>query len=121
MPSVTPVRESLNRFISLFKPKGLVLDLGCGAARYKDFFPNSITLDINSVLRPHVVGDAHSLPFKNESFDAIVCTEMLEHLFEPWKSVEEMKRVLRGGGDLHIKHSVLLSYSWSSKRFLPIY
>ena len=47
-----------------------------------------------------VVGDAHSLPFKNDSFDVVLATEVLEHLKEPQRALNEMKRVLKDGGKL---------------------
>ncbi len=46
-----------------------------------------------------VVGDAHKLPFKNKSFDLIICTETLEHVTDPRLSLLEMKRVLKKNGE----------------------
>lgn len=42
--------------------------------------------------------DAHVLPFKDELFDSVVCTEVLEHVVEPQKVLREIVRVLRPGG-----------------------
>ncbi len=50
---------------------------------------------------PHikfVIGDAHKLPFKNRAFDIIICTETLEHVVDPAKSIQEMRRVLKADG-----------------------
>lgn len=50
---------------------------------------------------PHisfVVADAHKLPFASGSFDLIICTETLEHLTNPKRALEEMKRVLTPKG-----------------------
>lgn len=44
------------------------------------------------------VGDAHDLKFKDESFDAIFCLEVLEHVHKPVKVLKEFKRVLKKGG-----------------------
>ena len=44
------------------------------------------------------VGDAHKLRFKTRSFDAVFALEMLEHVFEPIKVLNEVKRVLRKDG-----------------------
>lgn len=45
-----------------------------------------------------VCADAHKLPFKNNSFDLVICTETLEHVVNPRKSLLEMKRVLKNDG-----------------------
>lgn len=42
-----------------------------------------------------VVADAHKLPFKNNSFDLVICTETLEHVVDPKKALEEMVRILK--------------------------
>ncbi len=45
-----------------------------------------------------VVGDAHLLPYQDDSVDAIYCEAVLEHLNDPAKAVSEMRRVLKPGG-----------------------
>ena len=45
-----------------------------------------------------VVGDAHNLQFKDESFEAIFCLEALEHVADPVKVFKEFKRVMKKGG-----------------------
>lgn len=47
-----------------------------------------------------VVARADKLPFEDESFEVVACTEMLEHDPYPWLSVPEMARVLVPGGIL---------------------
>lgn len=43
-------------------------------------------------------GVAEALPFEAASFDVVVCVDVLEHVANPLKSVQEMGRVLRPGG-----------------------
>jgi len=50
-----------------------------------------------------VVGDTCNLPFKTDFFDLIVCSEVIEHLPTPKKSVSEMARVL------HVMGSAIIS------------
>jgi ubiquinone/menaquinone biosynthesis C-methylase UbiE len=47
-----------------------------------------------------VTGDVRSLPFKDDSFDAVVCYDVLQHLLEPERvrAAEEIRRVLVPGG-----------------------
>jgi SAM-dependent methyltransferase len=40
-------------------------------------------------------GDIYKLPFKNNTFDLVVCTEVLEHLENPKKAYRELLRVSR--------------------------
>ncbi len=44
--------------------------------------------------------DCHHLPFKNNSFDNIVLTEVLEHTLSPFRVLEEIRRVLTDNGQL---------------------
>lgn len=47
--------------------------------------------------RPFIIGDIHDLPFKNNSFDYIICRHVLEHLKNPEKAIKEMMRVGKAG------------------------
>ncbi|MCP6718270.1 MAG: class I SAM-dependent methyltransferase [Patescibacteria group bacterium] len=93
-------RGRMEGFIKKHQDYGLTLDLGCGYAVYQKYFPNCIGFDIQPGLKVDVVGDAHNLPFKNEEFDNILCTEVLEHLHSPEIAISEMERVLKRGGKL---------------------
>jgi len=41
-----------------------------------------------------VVADAQKLPFKNDSFDFLLCSEVLEHVAEPNKVLSEISRIV---------------------------
>lgn len=45
-----------------------------------------------------ICADAHNLPLPNESFDLVICTEVLEHVVEPEKVLKEINRVLTSKG-----------------------
>ncbi len=83
-----------------------LLDLGAGSKPYeplyRSYFPDSTSVDV-----PHSAHDtsgvdvmawADDLPFANESFDCVICTEMLEHCPDPAAVVREIHRVLTPGG-----------------------
>ncbi len=83
-----------------------VLDAGAGDCRYAQLFrhTNYITVDFAKVVKPYgqldVIADLVNLPFPEESFDAIICTQVLEHLPKPQVALAEMYRLLRHGGTL---------------------
>jgi len=93
-------RKRLEPFIQKYKSDGLTLDIGCSNSPYIKYFPNRIGLDIQNGPRVDVVADAHKLPFEDEKFDNILCTEVLEHLHSPHLAISEMKRVLKKDGKL---------------------
>lgn len=45
----------------------------------------------------HVMPGPYTLPFEDNSIDLIVCGQVLEHVKNPFRSVAEMKRVLKPG------------------------
>jgi SAM-dependent methyltransferase len=47
-----------------------------------------------------IVGDITSIPEPDASFDAILCTEVLEHLPDPLAALKELVRLLKPGGRL---------------------
>ena len=47
-----------------------------------------------------LVADACELPVRDESFDVVISSEMLEHTRMPRRALEELARVLRADGVL---------------------
>jgi SAM-dependent methyltransferase len=84
---------------------GEVLDVGCGRKPYRELVPAARyvgvdidTTELRALGAADVFYDGHKLPFPNESFDAILCSEVLEHIFTPAEFLGEIRRVLRPGG-----------------------
>lgn len=76
-------------------PGSLCLSVGGGPTR-----PHRSLTNLNIDLFPNVdvVGDAYALPYADEAVDTIHCEAVLEHLAEPARALQEMRRVLRSGG-----------------------
>lgn len=47
-----------------------------------------------------IVSDITSIPMEDESFDVVLCSEVLEHVPDPVRAVKELTRLLRPGGTL---------------------
>jgi predicted SAM-dependent methyltransferase len=79
--------------------KIVILDIGCGPRRNGD-----IGLDVRKTKGVNFVADAHTLPFKDESFDKVASSEVIEHFshLEVKTVVKEWVRVLKKGGTLEI-------------------
>lgn len=93
-------RVSLDRFVRAHASAGRTLDLGAQNSPYGSFFPNRVAVDIRRGVGVQVLGDAQALGFASGIFDVVLCTEVLEHLPEPQKAIDEMFRVLKPGGTL---------------------
>ncbi|OHA30084.1 MAG: hypothetical protein A3G52_02290 [Candidatus Taylorbacteria bacterium RIFCSPLOWO2_12_FULL_43_20] len=96
-------REELYRQISRHANHiiGRVLDVGAGSVeRYKHLFKHTdyIKFDKVSHSNDYVKGSADSLPFADDSFDSIVCTQVLGDIYDVQKVFKEFYRVLRRGG-----------------------
>jgi len=60
----------------------------------------------------YVVGSAYELPFADDSIDAIVCSDVFEHLHDVPLAMREMHRVLRKGGMLVYDTVNRTFFSW---------
>lgn len=47
-------------------------------------------------------GYAEKVPFEDNSFDIVICCDVLEHVNDPRESIREMMRVLKEGGSLYL-------------------
>jgi len=91
---------------------GRVLDIGCGSAK----FPDAVGLDISPDTDADVVHDldVFPYPFADDSFDQVLMQDVLEHVREPIKVIDELHRICRPGARIHLRtphFSSVLAYS----------
>ena len=93
-------RITLDRFIAAHATGRPTLDIGAQNGPYASLFPRRVGLDIRPGRGVRIIGDAQALGIRDAAFDVVLCTEVLEHLPEPQRAIDEMYRVLRPGGEL---------------------
>jgi len=82
----------------------LVLDLGGNRVSKRGLFDvetyglRVVYANLSAAKQPHVQADASLLPFRAETFDAVICSELLEHVPDPRPVLEEIRRTLRPRG-----------------------
>lgn len=99
--------EELVKFASRKLSHGsILLDAGAGKCPYKAFFSqaNYIAIDVSKKndSKLDLIANLDTLPFQSNSVDAILCTQVLEHVKQPQKVLLEFRRVLKAGGRLFL-------------------
>ncbi len=87
---------------------GRTLDIGCGSSRIVQSLPHAVGVDLAARKLRWLRGpgrlllqaDMNRLPFRDGSFDAVISSEVIEHIPREQVRLEELTRVLRPGGRL---------------------
>jgi SAM-dependent methyltransferase len=110
--------ETVGRMVAEVEPAS-VLDAGCGEGetieRLGDLLPHPVTgVDLNPesvrFAAERLPGDRFdtadllSLPFEDDSFDLVLCLEVLEHIPDPRPALDELARVSSGELILSVPH-----------------
>lgn len=113
------------------KSNDILLDAGCGEGRHSragiahgahvcsmdmDAGPLRVAkeaLELDSLTEKGKfivhVGDALNLPFKDGTFDRVICSEVMEHVDDDNKACSELARVLKSGGTMAITVPTFIS------------
>jgi SAM-dependent methyltransferase len=113
------IRNGLYKSISEIAPTiaGDILDFGCGSKPYESLFraaKSYVGVDIAVSGHSHENSkvdfyyDGKELPFPDGHFDAVVCFEVFEHVFNLEEVIAEIRRVLKPRGTLFIS----IPFAW---------
>jgi SAM-dependent methyltransferase len=117
-------REILASWISSL-PTGLcVLDVGGRLQPYRPLLETrtSLYVGLDPILEGSlaVAAVGESLPFRDESFDLVICTQTLNYVENPFAVVGEIYRVLKSGGSLYLTvPAIFPRYHDQRWRFMP--
>jgi SAM-dependent methyltransferase len=104
------LKRFVKRAASLVDAGKSLLDVGAGQLQYKEYFLNVAYKSQDSCVgdegwdysRVDIVSEIYDMPVADESFDYVLCTQVLEHLKYPHQAFAEMSRVIRPGGLLFV-------------------
>ncbi|TSD02425.1 MAG: hypothetical protein Athens071424_71 [Parcubacteria group bacterium Athens0714_24] len=99
LPKINFIKENIN-----LKKEDTLLDVGCGNGFFTyhfaklcdvtglDFSKQMLKINVHDKL---IHGDAENLPFEDNSFNIVFCSNLLHHLKNPETAIKEMKRVAK--------------------------
>src|ERR1044072_5627944 len=114
------LRNAVKEFAESIPPRARVLDAAAGLKPYEAFFRHCLyeSCDFGNVqefygnLDDGNRGDISSrhtyicpiekIPCADDTFDFILCTQVLEHVPDPLAAVKELRRVLKSSGQLFL-------------------
>lgn len=98
-PRMASYGYQLKEILSLQPINILEIGIGNGIVSYalRNNGANVTTLDIDSTLKPDIIGSILNIPFQSGTYDVVACFEVLEHL--PWpffpEALSELYRLCR--------------------------
>jgi len=120
---------ALKKQFKRLKP-GKVMDVGSWDSPYKKLIPHTeyLTLDVEKDSKPDICCDIHNIKWKSNYFDTVIATEVLEHLEEPQKAINEIHRILKSRGVCILSTRFIFPYhpvprdyyryTWDSLKYL---
>jgi SAM-dependent methyltransferase len=97
-----------------FEGYNKILDIGCGEGKFLIYAPKDHIVSGTEIIDSDIEKSKKKglnviksnldkkLPFKDNTFDGILISHVIEHLESPYESLKEVKRILRAGGKLVI-------------------
>jgi glycosyltransferase involved in cell wall biosynthesis/predicted SAM-dependent methyltransferase len=114
-------RQRYRHVLDLIAGEGRVLDVGCGSSRIVGSLPpGSIAIDVlirklryaRRFGRALVHGSGFALPFQNDTFPCVLCSQVIEHVPKESPILDELCRVLKPGGRLVLGTPDYANWQW---------
>ena len=106
-PNACSIDAFVQRSAATVKSGSVVLDAGAGDSPYRHYFEHAHYVAVDFAATAYhefrnldAICRLEQLPFADESFDAVLCSEVLEHVPQPSMVLSELRRVLKPGGRL---------------------
>jgi len=99
--------KTAKKFVQELPKDAMIINLGSGVINI-----DSRVIDVDCESYPNVLilADAHRLPFKNESIDAVLCEALIEHVADPRLVISEINRILKPGGWIYLSAPFIFGY-----------
>lgn len=110
------VRETLQSYFSKYLKTDMTLyDIGCGSKPFSEFLKDKVSAHIGVDIDDgfydsshiDVIGSAYEVPVEDNVADALVSSQVIEHLNRPVDAIQEMARLLKPQGILFLSFPFL--------------
>jgi SAM-dependent methyltransferase len=105
-----PLKQFVHQTAKTISPNARLLDAGAGEGQYRQEFLHTRYTGIDLAIGDSswnyhnldAIAELTALPFAQSTFDAVLCTQVLEHVTEPYLVLMELNRTLKPGGRLYL-------------------
>lgn len=113
-------RKRYAHILDLIDNREALVDIGCGSSKILGAIPQAVAMDVSFNKLRHlrilpnslVNGTIFALPFKDERFDEIICSQVIEHIPPDDTLFAELRRILRDDGTLVIGTPDYATWRW---------
>ena len=101
------IDDTLREMLARQGDDALMLNIGAGETR---LHAKMMTLELEAGPGIDHVGSVEALPFADATLDLIVTQEVLEHVSDPFKAMQEIYRVLKVDGESYVQLPFIIGY-----------